>query len=138
MQSLVGRQLELFLCAKLRIAVPGTQILPFSGGDQKGDSFDVEPPLGVIAAGEAEKTHQQENTWIIKGTLQWITHITESTPQEHEAAVRILVANLQTIAGVQETYFTFHGLDITDEKMSESEDGRHRASIIHFAAGCSG
>ena len=138
MQSLVGRQLELFLCAKLRIAVPGTQILPFSGGDQKGDSFDVEPPLGVISAGEAEKTHQQENTWIIKGTLQWITHITESTPQEHEAAVRILVANLQTIAAAQEAYFTFHGLDITDEKMTEDSESRCRASIVGFTAGASG
>ena len=138
MEPLSYRRLETFLCEKLRVLVPGHQILPFSGGDSKGDAFEVEPPLCVIAVTKGEKTHQQENTWICEGSLQWITHMDEATPQEHEAAVRILVANLQTIAGVQETYFTFHGLDIGDEKMSQSEDGSHRASIVSFTAGCSG
>ena len=137
-EPLIGRRLELFLCTKLIAAVPGSQILPFSGGDSASDATEVEPPLGVIAAIETEKTHGQENTWIIKGSLQWITHMDEATPQEHETAVRILVANLQEIAGVQETYFTFHGLDIGDEKMSQSEDGSHRASIVSFTAGVSG
>ena len=138
MEPLIGRRLELFLCTKLRAAVPDRQILPYSGGDERGDSFDVEPPLGVIACNECEKTHQQENTWLIKGSLQWISHITEQTPQEHEMAARVLVANLQAINGEQQDYFTFHGIDVTDEKMAQSDDGRHRASIIHFTAGCSG
>ncbi len=138
MEPLIGRRLELFLCEKLRAAVPGIQILPFSGGDQTGDAFDVEPPLTVIAASESEKTHQQENTWIIKGSMQYITHLTETTPQQHDISVRILIANLQAIAGEQQDYFTFHGLDIADEKMTEDDKSRCRASIIHFTAGASG
>lgn len=137
MEPLSYRRLETFLCEKLRVLAPGNTILPYSGGDDKGDAFDVEPPLAVIGITEAEKTHQQENTWICKGLFQWISHITECTPQQHEAAARIMVANLQTIPAAQEQYFTFHGLDISDEKMSESEDGRCRASLIHFTAGIS-
>ncbi len=138
MEPLIGRRLETYLCGKLRAAVPGRTILPFSGGDSAGDAFDVEPPLGIIAVTKAEKTHQQENTWICEGSLQWITHLTEATPQEHEQEVRILVANLQSIAGEQESFFTFHGLDISDEKMAEDAESRCRASIVHFTAGASG
>jgi hypothetical protein len=137
-EPLIGRRLELFLCAKLRELCPGKTLLPFSGGDEDNDSLEVEAPVGVISVTSAEKTHQQENTWLCKGRFQWVTHMTETTPQEHEIAMRQMVAELQTIAGEQTGYFTFHGLDISEESMAKSEEGRHRASIVDFVAGCSG
>ena len=135
----IKRQTELYLCRKLMAALPGRTFVPFSGGDETHDSFDIEPPFGVIAVTEAEKTCPTESTWQVSGTAQWVTHITEATSPEHSQQVREMYSALGSLPpDSSDSAFSFHGIDVDHVDMTEDDKSRARAGIVKFAAGVGG
>lgn len=135
----IKRQTELYIVEALQAALPEMTFVPFSGGDRAGsDSFNIEPPFGVVAVTECKKTHQQEATYLATGSVQWISHMTEATPQEHSVAAHEVKSALVEIATQANSTFSFHGIDVDAIERSESQDARARAEIIRFVAGVGG
>ena len=135
----IRRATELHICERLMTALPGMKFVPFSGGDRGHDSFDIEPPFGVVAITEAEKTCPTESTWQVSGSCQWVTHITEATSPEHSAQFQQIYKTLGALTPRStDPLFSFHGIDVDHAEMTEDDKSRARAGVIRFAAGVGG
>lgn len=134
----VKRMAETYICSQLKLALPTMSFLPFSGGDDTSNAFDNEPPFGVVSVLEAEKTYQTEATYIANGTVQWITHLTESTPAQHSNQAQLVKNALVAIPVYQSALFSFHGIDISSTSRSEDKESRCRADLIKVTMGIGG
>ena len=139
MKPEIKRATELFLCGKLKEALPGLTIVPYSGGDSGNDAFEVEPPLVVVSINEAEKMYNQESTFLGKGTCQVITHNLETNSNDHSKLARRVYVALDSIAADSSNPdFAFHGITVDDQKMTEDPGGQLSADLISFKVGMGG
>ena len=139
MAAEIQRTTELFIVGKLTAAVAGHSFYPFTGGTVSTDAAEIEPPFTVVSIDTAEKTHQQEGTWICTGTLQIITHSADSSSQAHALLVRTIYAALDDIvAEAPDAAFSFHGLDVTNITAATDPSGNAHANIVKFTCGVGG
>ena len=135
----IQRKLELFLVTKLAAAVSGHSFYPYHGGTAFANMTEIEPPFSVVAVVDAEKTMQQEGTWLCTGTLQILAHAAETNSQAHAALSGQIYGALDEIAAeIQDAGFSFHGLDITGMSSSTDSESACYADIIKFVAGVGG
>ena len=139
MVSDIKRKTEIFICDFLSNAISTHSFVPFTGGSNSQDAGEMEPPFTVVVISEAERTHAQAGTWIVRGTVQVITIASESTSAAHSTLVRNIYQALGNIrSDATDPLFSMHGLDIS--KMTSAQDGESHAhaDVISFTAGVGG
>ena len=138
MSTIIARKTELHICKKLREAIPGITVIPFHGGGETDDAFETEPPFAVVAVSSAEKMMGTESTYLVDGSVQWVTHLSETTPQNHAQGAKAVKDALNELIAASESDFAFHGIDISTEERAEDQSSRARADVIRFKAGVGG
>lgn len=133
------RRTEIYIAGKLQseMADLGIPFIPYSGSDE-GKAFDIDPPVGVIYAGDSEKELQQENTYMLKCSVQLVTHMIDTKVGDHSSVVQRIENFLPTIPSGSGAAYSFHGIDLDKSEVRTSDDGHHRADIIRFVAAVSG
>ncbi len=133
----VQRKAELFVCAVLAQALPGRRFLPAKGADEDGA---VDVPYTAIAVLEAEDLVPGENTWLLTMAATYVTHIDDTKPAEHSAAVREIQDMLRALPrGFHaEQQLIVHGADVQSVAEVEDERKQSHGDVVTFALGCSG
>lgn len=134
----ISRQTELFLCGQLRALVPNHTFIPFNGGDEFNDSFDIEPPFTVLSIYEPEKVLQTEGAWECKGTCHVISHGDETSSHSHGVMARLIYSVLGDIPRYNSEDFVFHGIDVNQVTNGTDESDQARGTVIRFTCGVSG
>lgn len=141
----IKRQTELFLCGKLKDALPNYLFVPAKGGGSTGDATELIPPFAVVATSSAEKTLAQESTWLVTGTVQIVTHVDDTKSPDHAALVRAVYAALGSVAAavygpkdLRFPDFSFHGIDVAGMREAQDADLSAHADIIDFTCGVGG
>ena len=135
----IKRRTELFICSALRAALPGYIFVPFTGGTEEGDAFEVIPPFTVVYVTNAVKTHQADSTFRVEGSVQVITHAAETRTPTHAAMVKDIYNTLLSLQpNGNDPNFSFHGIDIDALTTAQDTENSVHADVIGFAAGVGG
>lgn len=138
----VKRKAELTLATLLTEALPDLTFYVSKGGDESGGSSLPKPPFGAVWIENAEKTIQNERTYLLTGTVVWVTRAEAKVGgdvAEHAEAVRLITNAVQAIgSGVdQEHSLVIHGIDVaTVNEFSDNERQAH-GDTISFMMGVS-
>ena len=130
----------MFLCGALTAGVAGIRFFPSKGGSDTGYEIVLEPPYGVVAAGDEERMMADEDTWLIPITILYVTHMDDTDVVTHSANFRRIQDALKTIdRGVKaEQGIVVHGMDITGGGEVKDEQEKSHADTISFTLAVSG
>lgn len=142
----IKRKSELTLVSLLAELLPDLIFYPSKGGDDDGGVTLPKPPFGAVWIDNAEKTISYERTYMLTGTVVWVTR--SGTPSsaaknqktdvaDHSDAVQQIYNALLTItsgADVDRSLIV-HGLDIAlVNEFADSERHAH-GDTISFTMG---
>lgn len=128
----IQRKAELSLVSLLAEILPDFSFYPSKGGDDDGGVTMPRPPFGAIWIDSAEKTMAQQRTWILSGSVVWITRMeitdvgdeTDAVKQIYNALIQI---NDEQCPGADPVHsLMIHGLDVGT--VDEFNDAERRAN----------
>lgn len=137
----IQRKAELTLVALLAEILPDFTFYPSKGGDDTGGTTTPRPPFGAVWIDTAEKTIAQERTWLLGGTVVWVTRSDITDVGDHTDAVKQIYNALLIIQGNPGAdpihSLIVHGLDIAlVNEFTDSERLAH-GDTIQFTMGVS-
>jgi hypothetical protein len=139
----IKRKAELNLVAQFGTLLPDLAFYPSKGGTDDGGTSLPRPPFGVIWIDNAEKVLPNNKTYLLTGTIVWITRasvpgVTPGTPPgtgdvaDHSDAVQqIYNAVLQIGPGLDPVHnLIVHGIDVSDvDEFTDAERLAHGDTI---------
>lgn len=135
----VKRKAELCLVGLLGELLPDLNFYPSKGGDDDGGTTLPRPPFGAIWIDNAEKTIGYERTYLLTGTVVWVSREPKTDVADQSDTVQqIYNAMLSIESGADPAHsLIVHGLDInTMEEFSDSDRQAH-GDTISFVMGVS-
>lgn len=138
----IKRKAELSLVGLLTELLPDFNFYPSKGGDEGGGVTLPRPPFGAIWIDNAEKTIGQELTYLLTGTVVWVTRAAaqDGDVADHSDAVKRIYDAMQTFApgGADPAHqLMIHGMDISlVDEFSDAERLAH-GDTISFTMGAS-
>lgn len=133
----VKRKAELTLVSLLSESLSDLTFYPSKGGDADGGVTLPRPPFGAIWIDNAEKTVSYERTYILSGTVVWVTRAGITDVSDHSDEVRqIYNAMLSIGSGADpDQSLIVHGLDISLVNEFTDSDRQAHGDTISFTMG---
>jgi len=135
----VKRKAELCLVGLLAELLPDLSFYPSKGGDDDGGTTLPRPPFGAIWIDNAEKTIGYQRTYMLTGTVVWVTRESVTDVADQSDTVQQIYNAILTIgAGADPIHsLMVHGIDIaTMDEFSDAERQAH-GDTISFTMGVS-
>jgi hypothetical protein len=135
----VKRASELMLVSLLKEALPFFNFYPAKGGDDFNATTLPHPPFGVVWIDTSEKTMAQEETWIVHGTVVWVSNADETDPADHSNNFKQIYDVLAGLGrGVDLTRkLVVHGIDLTNTDEFYDTDRQAIGDVARFSLGVS-
>jgi hypothetical protein len=137
----VKRKAELSLVAILSGALPDLSFYPAKGGDDDGGTSLPSPPFGAIWIQDAEKTMPNEKTYLLNGTVVWVSRMVQAglDVTDHSESVRqIYDVLLNTEPGNDTAHsLMIHGIDIVTVNEFTDDERHAYGDTISFVMGVS-
>lgn len=135
----VKRASELMLVSLLRDALPFLNFYSSKGGGEVVGTTLPHPPFGVVWIDTSEKTMGQEETWIVHGTVVWVSDADVTDPADHSDKFKQIYDVLTDIApGVDTTHsLVVHGIDLASADEFYDADRQAIGDIARFSLGVS-
>jgi len=133
----VKRKAELCLVGLLAELLPDLSFYPSKGGDDDGGVTLPRPPFGAIWIDNAEKTIGYERTYMLTGTVVWVSRETKDDVADQSDTVQQIYNAMLTITNGADPIHSLivHGLDIsTMDEFSDSDRQAH-GDTISFTMG---
>jgi len=133
----VKRKAELCLVGLLAELLPDLSFYPSKGGDDDGGVTLPRPPFGAIWIDNAEKTIGYEKTYMLTGTVVWVSRETKDDVADQSDTVQQIYNAMLTITNGADPIHSLivHGLDIsTMDEFSDSDRQAH-GDTISFTMG---
>jgi hypothetical protein len=135
----VKRAAELMLISLLSDALPDLSFYPSKGGDDTGGVTLPTPPFGVIWINSSEKTLAQEETWMVHGTVVWVSRADITDVADHSDSFKQIYDVLAGLtSGVDvDRNLVVHGIDLSStDEFFDSERQAH-GDVANFSLGLS-
>lgn len=135
----VKRASELMLISLLQDALPFLNFYPAKGGTDFTDATLPTPPFGVVWIDSSEKTMAQEETWIVHGTVVWVSRADVTTPADQSDNFKQIYDVLAGIApGVDTTHsLVVHGIDLASADEFYDAERQAIGDVARFSLGVS-
>lgn len=139
----IQRKAELCLVGLLGEILPDFTFYPSKGGDDEGGTTLPRPPFGAIWIDNAEKMVSYNKTYMLTGTVVWVTRATTDDVAEHSDAVEQIYNALSTIAmtqcpGADPVHsIIVHGLDVGLVNEFSDTDRKAHGDTVSFTMGAS-
>jgi hypothetical protein len=136
----IKRKAELTLVSLLAELLPDFSFYPSRGGDDDGGITLPKPPFGAVWIDNAEKTISYERTYMLSGTVVWVTRAGPRAGEdvaEHSDAVQQIYNALLTIThgADPDRSLMVHGLDIDLVNEFSDTDRLAHGDTISFTMG---
>lgn len=140
----IKRKAELSLVRLLGELIPDFDFYPSKGGDEDGGVTLPRPPFGAVWIDNAEKTLATELTYLLTGTVVWVTRANapdgSGDVADHSDAVKRIYDAMVTLSagGADPSHqLMIHGIDISlVNEFSDAERLAH-GDTISFTLGAS-
>jgi hypothetical protein len=137
----IKRKAELSLVAVLTEALPGLTFYPAKGGSDDGGSTLPKPPCGVIWIQDADKTLATEKTYLLQGTVVWVSRMEPGGTDVavHSDQVRLIYDAILAIIPLRDDtrLLLIHGIDITTVNEFTDNERHAYGDTISFVMGAS-
>lgn len=135
----VKRASELMLVSILNDTFPDLSFYPAKGGDDFGGTTLPTPPFGVVWIDSSEKTMAQEETWMVHGTVVWVSRADITDVADHSDTFKQIYDALTGIgSGVDVDHsLVVHGIDLSDTDEFYDGERQARGDVARFALGVS-
>jgi hypothetical protein len=135
----IKRKAELSLVAILGEALPDLSFYPSKGGDDDGGSSLPKPPFGAIWIQDAAKTLATEKTYLLSGTIVWVSRMGGTDVADHSDSVRTIYDALLAIKPGEDSArsLLIHGIDIVTVNEFTDNDRHAFGDTISFVMGAS-
>lgn len=135
----VKRKAELTLVGLLGELLPDFNFYPSKGGDDEGGVTLPRPPFGAIWIDNAEKTMGQQNTYLLSGSVVWVSRESKDDVVDQSDTVKqIHNALLEIGTGVDPIHnIMVHGLDIGLVNEFNDNERQAHGDVISFTMGVS-
>jgi hypothetical protein len=123
----------------LKDALPFLDFYPAKGGNDAGGETLPTPPFGVVWIDTSEKTMAQEETWIVHGTVAWITRADITDVAVHSDTFKQIYDALAAIgSGVDTTHsLVIHGIDLANTDEFYDAERQAHGDVARFSLGVS-
>lgn len=142
----IKRAAELSLVQLLTEALPDFTFYPAKGGYDEGGVTLPKPPFGAVWIDDAEKTVSYEKTYLLRGSVVWVTRAASATSSsvgtdvsEHSDVVNQIYSAILRIGNGTDVVhqIIIHGIDVgTVNEFSDAERLAH-GDTISFTMGVS-
>ncbi|MGB8167332.1 MAG: hypothetical protein WCF18_07550, partial [Chthoniobacteraceae bacterium] len=85
MSDEIKRKVELWLCAEMKHAIPGSRAVPSKGGDACNPADAPEPPFTFVKVTECDEV--DDCVYQVEVKIARVSHIDETTSPQHSAQV---------------------------------------------------
>lgn len=138
----IQRKAELCLVALLGEILPDLSFYPSKGGDDDGGVTLPRPPFGAIWIDNAEKTVSYNRTYMLTGTVVWVTRESKDDVADQSDTVQqiynaLISINDQTPGADPNHSLMVHGLDISTVNEFSDTDRQAHGDTISFVMGVS-
>lgn len=135
----VKRKAELCLVGLLAELLPDLNFYPSKGGDDDGGVTLPRPPFGAIWIDNAEKTMGQERTYMLTGTVVWVSRETKDDVSDQSDTVQQIYNAILTITNGADPIHSLmvHGIDIANMDEFSDADRQAHGDTISFTMGVS-
>lgn len=138
----IKRKAELSMVMLLTELLPEFNFYSSKGGDEQGGVTQPRPPFGAVWIDNAEKTMAQELTYILSGTVVWVTRAAspEGDVADHSDTVKKIYDAMLTISagGADPVHqLMIHGMDISLVNEFSDDDRLAHGDTITFTLGAS-
>jgi hypothetical protein len=138
----IKRKAELSLVGLLGEMLPNFDFYPSKGGYEDGGVTLPTPPFGAVWIDNAEKTIGQELTYLLTGTVVWVTRANapdgSGDVADHSDSVKQIYDAMQSLAAGgadPDRQLMIHGMDISlVDEFSDAERLAH-GDTISFTMG---
>lgn len=135
----VKRKAELCLVGLLAELLPDLSFYPSKGGDDDGGVTLPRPPFGAVWIDNAEKTMGQQRTYMLTGTVVWVSRETkDDVADQADTVQQIYNAILGIGSGADPIHsLMVHGIDIASMDEFSDADRQAHGDTISFTMGVS-
>ncbi len=137
----IKRKSELSLVAILTDALPDLMFYPSKGGTDEGGTSLPKPPFGAIWIQNAENTMPNEKTYLLSGTVVWVSRMETKGEDVHdhsESVRQIYDTLMNTVPKVDlDRSLAIHGIDIVTVNEFTDSDRHAYGDTISFVMGVS-
>lgn len=135
----VKRKAELSLVAYLANALPDQDFYPAKGGSDDGGTSLPKPPFGAVWIQDAENTMPNEKTYLLTGTVVWVSRMETEDVSDHSEAVRLIYDAMMAFVPVHDVgrSIAIHGIDIVTVNEFTDTERRAYGDTISFVMGVS-
>lgn len=136
----IKRKAELCLVMLLGELLPDFNFYPSKGGDDDGGVTLPRPPFGAVWIDNAEKTVSYNKTWMLTGTVVWVSRETKDDVSDQSDTVQQIynaILAIETPGADPIHSLMVHGIDIaTTDEFSDTDRQAH-GDTISFTMGVS-
>jgi hypothetical protein len=130
MSDEIKRKVELWLCAEMKHAIPGSRAVPSKGGDASNPADEPEPPFTFVKVTECDEV--DDCVYQVEVKVARVSHIDETTSPQHSAQVAQFHEVLRGLTRVRGCYeplqLVISGIVFTPKKSNdEIEDVEEQA-----------
>ncbi|MEA3208366.1 MAG: hypothetical protein QOE70_1423 [Chthoniobacter sp.] len=135
MSDEIKRKVELWLCAEMKHAIPGSRAVPSKGGDENTDADGPEPPFTFVKVVECNELTPQGSdvpgVYQITAKVARVSHIDETSAPQHSAQVQQF---REALRGLQPGYYeplqlVINGIDFAPNSSNEEIQDTERQAL---------
>jgi len=135
----VKRKAELSLVAFLANALPDLDFYPAKGGSDDGGTSLPKPPFGAVWVQDAENTMPNEKTYLLSGTVVWVSRMESEDVSDHSESVRLIYNSMMAFIPMFDVArgLAIHGIDISTVNEFTDTERHAYGDTISFVMGVS-